>query len=795
MAQSFKRVALTALLVSSIAGKAWADTFVVQKIQINGLQRVSQGTVLNYLPIQVGDTLNTDETSKIINALYQTGFFTSISLARQGNTLIVNVQERPTIGSIKVSGNKLISTKDLLKALANLGVAQGQVYDQSVVDNVKLSLQREYYQQGNYNAKVNITAAPATSNRVNLQINIDEGKAAVIKQIQIIGNNAFSQKELLKQFKLKTSGLYAKFTKENQYSKEKLDGDLESLKSFYMDHGYIQFNVDSTEVTMTPDKKYVYIIVHVTEGPKYTISGYKLEGTLLYPEATLDKFITLKAGQTFSRQTVTANATALSTFYGDHGYAFAKIQPVPQIDQTKDQVMMVFMIDPGPKVYVRQINFSGNTKTEDQVIRREMRQQEGALVSTSNIKESEQRLNMLGYFKNVNVTTTPVPGTDNQVDLNVDVTEAPSATLTAGIGYSDTDGLLLNAGYNQPNFLGTGKNLGVNFNTSDFQRYYSINYFNPYYTDSGIGRGFNLYAATTNTDDGGVDISTYAMDQYGAAVNFSMPLSEHNNLNYGLGYQISRVELGSDPSYELVNFFQGTNTLPPPGLTYDPSTGLYDTSGFNHDAETFNNVLLNGGWSHVNFDRGIFPTEGFGQSINLQLGLPGGGQQENFYKVNYVSHLYVPIGGGFIASLRGELGYGDGILGTNGLPFYDNYYAGGIGVQGNVRGYEGYSIGPKDSNDDTYGGNALADGTIALVIPTGISPDTFRFTTFIDFGNVYNTTGVETTTGSGPMRFSAGVQGEWRSPIGPLVLSLAVPLNAQPDDEKQPLQFTVGTSF
>ncbi|MFN7098080.1 MAG: outer membrane protein assembly factor BamA, partial [Gammaproteobacteria bacterium] len=687
--------ALTAILASTIAGRAWADTFVIQQIQINGLQRVSQGTVLNYLPVHVGDTLNTDDTSKIISALYQTGFFTSISLSRQGSTLIVNVQERPTIGSISVSGNKLIDTKDMLKALSNLGVAQGQVYDQSVVDNIKSSLQHEYYAQGNYNAKVNIVTTPISSNRVNLQINIDEGHAAVISQIQIIGNKSFSQKELLKQFKLKTGGLISRFTKTDQYSKEKLDGDLESLKSFYMDHGYIQFNVDSTEVTMTPDKKFVYIIIHVTEGPKYTISGYKLEGNLLYPENTLNKLVTLKAGQTFSRQIVTTNAKTLINFYGDHGYAFAKVQPVPQIDQTNDQVMMVFMIDPGQKVYVRQINFSGNTKTEDQVLRREMRQQEGSLVSTSNIQESERRLNMLGYFKTVNTTTTPVPGTDNQVDLNVNVTEAPSATLTAGIGYSDTDGLLLNAGYNQPNFLGTGKNLGINFNTSDFQRYYSISYFNPYYTDSGIGRGFNLYAATTNTDDGDVDISTYAMNQYGANVNFSMPISENNHLNYGFGYQISRVELGDSPSYELINFFNGTNTLPPPSVPYDPSTGTYNTAIFDHDSQTYNNVLLNGGWSYVKFDRGIFPTKGFGQTINLSLGLPGGSSdQANYYKINYLAHLYVPMTHGFILSLRGELGYGDGILGTNGLPFYNNYYAGGIDTTGAVHGYEGYSIGP-----------------------------------------------------------------------------------------------------
>ncbi|MBY0544607.1 MAG: outer membrane protein assembly factor BamA [Gammaproteobacteria bacterium] len=783
MARSLKQIALVAILIFALASSAFADTFIVKKIQINGLQRVSQGTVLNYLPIQVGDSFDTADTGNVISALYQTGFFSTISLARDGDTLVINVQERPTIGTVKITGNKLIATKDLTKALSGFGIGSGQVYDQAVVDNVRLSLERQYYQQGNYNAKVAIVATPTTSNRIDLQITIDEGSAAAIKEIDIIGNKAFSKKVLLKQFKLKTNGWIARFMKSDQYSKEKLDGDLESLKSFYMNKGYIEFKVNSTEVTMTPDKKYVYIVVNITEGPKYTISGFKLQGNLLYPEADLNKLVTLKPGQTFSRAVVTQNAQALITYYGNYGYAFAKVQPVPQIDSVNHQVMMNFMIDPGKKVYVRQINFVGNTKTEDQVLRREMRQQEGALVSSSNIQESERRLNMLGYFKNVKVDTVPVEGSDDQVDLNVNVTEAPSATLTAGIGYSDTDGLLLNAGYNQPNFFGTGKNLGVNFNTSDYQRYYSVSYFNPYYTDSGIGRGFNLYASTTNTDDSNVDISTYAMDQYGLSMNFSVPLSETNSLSYGIGYQISRIELGDDPSEELVNFFNGTNTLPPP----DP---VAET-----DAETFNNVLLTGGWTHVNFDRGIFPTRGFGQTVNLTLGLPGGGQEQNYYKANYLAHLYIPVTHGFILSIRGELGYGGGLFGTDALPFYNNYYAGGIGVTGAVRGYEGYSIGPQDSNGDTYGGNALADGTFGLVIPTGISPDTFRLTTFIDMGNVYNTSGVETTTGSGPMRFSAGVQGEWRSPIGPLVLSLAYPLNAQPQDSREPLQFTIGTSF
>lgn len=760
------------------------SSFVVEKIQINGLHRITQGTVLNYLPIHVGDTLSLNDTAKVIQALYKTGFFTNVELARDGNTLILTVQERATIGDIKITGNKLINTKDLTKALENLGVAVGQVYDQSVVDGVQQSLEKEYYDQGNYGAKVSTKIIDETNNRVGIQIAIHEGDAAKIREIKIIGNQAFSEATLLRQFKLTTPKPWDMFTKADQYSKQKLDGDVETLRSYYMDRGYIQFKVDATQVILTPDKKNVNIVIHITEGPQYKLKSYDFQGKLIYPEATLRKLLPLKDGDIFSRQEITNSTNILGAYYGQYGYAFVKVTPIPHIDTQNREVSMTFLIEPNNKVYVHRISFQGNTKTQDTVLRREMRQEEGALVNTENVKESERRLNMLGYFKTVKVDTEPVPGSDDQVDIKVDVAEAPSATLTAGIGYSDTDGFLINAGYNQPNFLGSGKNLGINFNTSNYERNYNINYFNPYYTDSGIGRGFNVYAQTVNTDAHDIDISTYATDAYGASLSYAMPLSETNSLSFGYGYQITRLKIGNDPSQELINFMNGTNTIPlPPGTTPD------------HQSANFNNVTLNGGWSHISYDRGIFPTKGFAQSIGLNVDLPGGSEAQEFFKTNYLAHLYVPLGKGFIVSLRGELGYGDGFGPTKNLPFYQNYYAGGIGVQGAVRGYEGYSIGPKDSNDDTYGGNFLADGTIGLVVPTPITPDTFRTTLFVDFGNVYNTTGVETTTGSGPMRFAAGIAAEWRSPIGPLVLSLAQPLNKQHGDESEVLQFTVGTSF
>jgi len=779
-----KTLLASAVSMAIVTNVVAESSFVIRKIEIQGLHRISTGTVLNYLPVHVGDTVTPNQTAKIIEALYKTNFFSDVKLERQGQTLIVIVKERATIGDIKITGNKLISTKDLKKALAGLSVATGQVYDQSVLDGVKQSLEQEYYNQGNYGASVTTSVTDEAGNRVGLSIAIHEGDAAKIREIKIIGNKAFSEKTLVGQFKLTTPKPWDVFTKGDQYSKEKLDGDLEKLKSYYLDRGYIQFQIDSTQVLLSPDKKNVDIVIHVTEGSQYKLKDFNFSGNLIYPVTTLNKLVLLKPGDIFDRKKVTDSTAIIGNYYGNYGYAFTKVTPIPHIDEKTKEVSLTFLVEPGKKVYVRRIKFEGNTKTEDTVLRREMRQQEGALVNTSNIKESERRLNMLGYFKKVDVQTEPVPGSTDEVDLDVKVTEAPSATLTFGAGYSDTDGFLINAGYNQPNFLGTGKNLGINFNTSDFERYYSINYFNPYYTDN-IGRGFNLYAQTVNTDAHDIDISTYATDSYGASMSYSMPLSETNNLSFGYGYEITKVELGDDPSQELINFMNGTNTLPlPPGTEPD------------HSSENFNNVTLNAGWNHINYDRGIFPTKGFAQSIGGQLYLPGGSSDDNsFYKLNYLAHGYYPLGKGFIASLRGELGYGGGLFGTNGLPFYENYYAGGIGVQGAVRGYQGYSIGPKDSNGDTYGGNFLADGTFGLIVPTPIAPDSFRTTLFVDFGNVYNTTDIKTTTGSGPMRFSAGIAAEWRSPIGPLVLSLAEPLNEQHGDDREVLQFTVGTSF
>lgn len=752
--------------------------FVVQDIKIVGLKRIQLGTVLDYLPVHAGQTLKLRDTPNIIRALYKTGFFSHIDLERRNNTLIIDVQERPTIGSVLVVGNNSIPNKAMAANLKSIGVAEGQIYDKSTLDNVRESLQNQYYDRGNYNATVTTQVTPQSKNRVGITLNIHEGSTAKIKQIKIIGNHAYSQARLLLLFKLSKSHFWTFVTKQDQYSREKLDAGLSALKAFYLDKGYINFKVDSAQVSITPDKRDVYIVIHIDEGSQYKLKGYKLSGELTVPPEELEKLIELHSGDVFSRKEITATSMRIGNHLGNYGYAFAQVKPVPEVDQENKEVFVTFMIEPGNKIYVRRINFIGNTKTEDRVLRREVRQQEGAISSLANIKLSEQRLRMLSFFKNVTNNTKPVPGTDDQVDLDFHVVEAASATFTMGAGYSDTEGLLLNAGFNQPNFLGTGNSVGVHFNSSYYTSNYSLSYYNPYYTKYGIGRGLTAYANTSNYDKHGIDVSTYTMDQYGGNVYYSLPVSEHNHVNLGYGFQWTDLHISNSASLELLRFRA-------------------------QNGERFRNLLFNIGWNYANFDRGIFPTQGFGQYFDGFIATPMSGKSEAYYKFNYAAHLFQPLFYDFILSLRGELGYGDGFAKTNHLPFYENYYAGGIGVQGSVRGYQGYSLGQRDSQGNNLGGNFLVDGTVALIVPTPFAKDTVRFNLFVDAGNVFNDVAplvdplqpLACSQSAGPIRVTTGVAAEWRSPMGPLVISLATPLNKQCGDRLDRIQFTVGTSI
>lgn len=806
MKDKFKLSLISTALLTCLYAPVYADdSFTVNKIEIQGLQRISEGTVLNYLPIEIGQTIKPTDTAKIIRVLYKTGFFSDVTLEHQGNTLIVKVVEKPTIGQFKITGNKSIPTKTLRKTLSDLGFAEGRVYDPSLLSSIRDSLQREYYNRGNYNATVTTKVTPTSSNRVNINITVYEGPLAKISDISIIGNHAFKEKELVKQFSLSTTGMFSFLTDDDKFSQEKLNGDLETLRSFYMDRGYVQFKIDSSEVLLSPDKKKVSILVHVTEGSKFTISGYKLAGTFVEPKDKLEKFIHFEPNEVYNRKKLTDIAQIMSNIMANDGYVYAHVEPLPEIDAEKKQVFVTFLISPGNRYYVRNINFHGNDKTQDQVLRREMRQQEGAPYSLSKSKQSETRLNRTGYFKTVKVDNTPVPGSDDQVDLDFNVTEAPSATMSLGVGYTNSLGFLVNAAYSQPNFLGSGKAVGANIQVASGEQSVSLNYFNPYYTMDGVGRGFSAYADRYNTDETYTDSVAYEMNDYGAKMFFSFPLSEEDNLSAGIGYGATLLNTGADASDAVINFMDNYMwTLPlyrVNEVATDPATNLpipYPTH------ESIYNVNLTSAWGHTGYDRAIFPTRGYSHSLSANVALPGGGTNVSYYKLDYTGRVYQPLGKGFIASVRGEVGYGAGILGTEYLPFYQNFGAGGIGVPGAVRGYQSFSIGPRTTNADgsisTIGGNAMTVGSFELIIPTPLTPDSFRVTTFVDAGNVYNWNGGAPAatvdgSGAGPIRYSTGVQGQWQTPMGQIVFSLAKPINPQPNDITEVFQFSAGTSF
>ena len=803
MKQFTKLSLLSTALLACISPYAYADdSFVVDKIEIQGLQRISEGTVLNYLPIEIGQTLHPSDTAKIIRILYKTGFFSDVTLDHDGNTLIVKVVEKATIGQFKITGNKSIPTKTLRKTLADLGFAEGRVYDPSLLESIKDSLQREYYNRGNYNATVTTSVTPASSNRVDINITVYEGPLAKIGEISIIGNHAFKEKELLKQFSLSTTGMFSFLTDNDKFSQEKLNGDLEKLRSFYMDRGYVQFKVDSSEVLLSPDKKKVTILIHITEGDQFTISGYKLAGTFVEPKENLEKFIQLKTGEIFNRKKVTDIAQAMNNTMANDGYVYAHVDPLPEVDADKKQVFVTFLVSPGNRYYVRQINFHGNDKTQDDVLRREMRQQEGAPYSLSKSKLSETRLNRTGYFKTVKVDNTPVPGSDDQVDLDFNVTEAPSATMSAGLGYTNTLGWLVNAAYSQPNFLGTGKSVSANAQVAEGEQSVSFSYYNPYYTMDGVGRGFSAFADRYDTDQNFTDNANYEMNDYGAKMFFSFPVSEEDNLSTGIGYTATLLNVGHGAADEIINFMEDY-TLPIPlqrNVDEDPLVPGTNQVLDYPTHESIYNVNLTSAWGHNGFDRAIFPTRGYAHSLSGSVALPGGGANNvDYYKLDYTGRVYQPITHGFIVSLRGELGYGGGILGTEYLPFYQNFGAGGLGTSGGIRGYEAFSIGPKATNPDgslsTIGGNAMTVGSLELIVPTPITPDSFRVTTFLDGGNVYSVHGAPTSEDSGPVRYSTGVQGEWKTPMGTIIFSLAKPLNKQPGDDTEVFQFSAGTSF
>lgn len=742
--------------------------FIVRDIQVKGLKRVSVGTVLNYLPVQVGEELSTTSTGTIIRALYDTGFFQSVSLEKHGNVLIVNVVERATIGSISVVGNKEIPADKMKELLKQMNLVKGRVFQNDVLERLGMELKQAYIARGKYNSRIETKVTPLNDNRVAITVTVSEGRVSRIKEIKFIGLHDFSKNDLLPEMTLANSGIFTYFTKKDQYSKAAMDASLEAIRSFYLDHGYLKFNIISSQVMLAPDKKDVFINIHIEEGPQYHFAGYGLTGNTILPREKIDSLIQVKAGDVFSRKKVTESISAMGLALGDVGYGFPVINADPRLDENAKTVFINFIVDPGRHVYVRRINFQGNIKTADYVLRNVIRQDEGALLSLHNIKESERQLRLLNYLKNVSINTTPVPGANNQVDLDVKVEEAPSAEASASVGYG-TNGPQVNATLNQYNFMGTGKSVGLKFNASYWGQQYSFNYFNPFYTSTGIGRGISVYYETV--DPSKLNIVSYAADKVGVDINYSMLLSEKSSIQAGYGFQ--NLHIKSIGSVQQVRNF----------------VNLY--------GDNFNEAHLTAGWNRNNYDQMPFPTRGTNQQWTGLVALPADSESLSYYKTAYTAHWYQPITHGFIFSLLGNVAYGNG-FGKNSLPFFENYYAGGTAQPaGQVRGYDSYSLGPQDNFGNALGANFMVAGTASVILPYPLSRDNVRTSFFADAGNVFPR-GIPvalTGTPSGPLRYSAGVSLEWRSPFGPLAFSLAKAINPQPGDGLQPFQFALSSVF
>ncbi len=754
-----KRRLLFLVLSSLVSLSALAfEPFQVKDIRVEGIQRTEAGTVFSYLPVKVGDTMDQVRATAAIKALYATGFFKDVRLEQDGDVLVVVVEERPAIAQISIAGSKDIDAKQLKEGLKQIGLAESRIFDRALLERAEQELKSQYIGRGKYGVTITTTVTPLERNRVAINFDISEGQVAKIRQINIVGNNVFKDDVLRDEFVLRTPGWLTWYSKNDQYSKPKLQGDIEGLRTFYLNQGYLEFTIDSTQVSITPDKRDIFITVNITEGKKFTVTDVKLAGELIAPEAELRKLIKLKKGDVFSRERLTETTKLISDRLGNEGYAFASINPVPEIDRDKSEVAFTLYIDPGRRVYVRRIGISGNTNTRDEVIRREMRQMESGWYSTDKLARSKQRIDKLGHFSEVQIDTPGVPGTSDQVDVEVKVNERATGNLTFGIGYSTAEDVILSAGVAQNNIFGTGNALSFQINTGSVNQNYSLSYTNPYYTDDGVSRGFDIYKR--DVDSSSLSVSSYNTATLGAGVRFGVPVTEYNTVNYGLAYErtkISEVPATAERALDFINEF-----------------------GEETDA-----IVGNVGWARDKRDSVIYTTSGTLQRITAEVGLPGA--DLTYYRTNFNHQWYHPLTREYTLRFNGQIGYADG-YDNKPLPFYKVFYLGGVN---SVRGYETASIGPRDSNGDALGGSHLLFGNLEFLFPfPGLAKDrSVRLGFFVDAGIVGE------KYDFGEMRYSAGLAFNWFSPVGPLKLSFGKALNPEPEDRLEPIQFTFGTVF
>lgn len=759
-----KKKPIASLIAALLASPAIAfDPFTITDIRVEGIQRTEAGTVFGYLPVKVGDTMTDEKAADAVKKLFATGFFKDVRLEIDGGMLVVLVEERPAIAAIDFVGLKAFDKEQLRKGLKDVGLAESRIFDRALVERAEQELKRQYLSQGYYAVQITTTVTPLERNRVGLNFNIVEGEIAKIRQINIIGTKAYDEDDLLDLFVLRTPGWFTWYTKNDQYSKQKLTGDLETLRSYYLDRGHLEFNVESTQVAISPDKHDIYITINISEGEKYAVSSVKLAGDLLLPEEELIKLVKIKPGENYSREKLTESTKAISERLGNDGYAFANVNAAPEVDKDKHQVAFTIFVDPGRRVYVRRVNVTGNTKSRDEVVRREMRQMESSWYDGDKINKSRTRVDRLGYFDEVTIETPAVAGTTDQVDVNVNVKERPTGSLMLGVGFSSTEKVTLSGSIQQQNLFGSGNFVGLSVNTSKINTVYSLSYTNPYYTVDGVSRGFDLYHR--NYDSTSLaSVATYGARSSGGGVRFGVPVTEDDSINFGLAYDRTQLRVDSTSLQRYQDY----------------------VAEFGNSNST---VLGTAGWARDTLDSRVYPTRGYIQRIGGEVALPGGSLR--YYKLSLQHQRFIPVSRKITLALNGEFGYADG-YGKYQLPFFKNFYAGGIGT---VRGYEPSSLGPVDAGtDQRLGGNRrlIINGELLFPMP-GVGQDrSVRLGAFIDGGQVW---GVGEKLDLGTLRYSYGLSLAWNSPVGPLKFSFAQPLNKEEGDKVQRLQFQMGTVF
>ena len=772
---------LLCLVLLSVAVRA--EVFQVEDIRIDGLQRVSSGTVFASMPLSVGDLVDEDTIRRTTRALFRTGYFDNIRISRDDGVLIVTVEERPAIAEITMEGNTAIPSEELIKSLRENGLAEGQIFRQSILEGMSRELERQYVSQGRYGAGITTEVEELPRNRVLVNIKVDEGDVAAISHINIVGNHDFEEHELTARFELKTTGLLSFLSSDDKYSREKLSGDIERLESWYLDRGYLDFSVDSTQVSISPDRESVYITINITEGGVYTVNEIELAGDPVISHSEIHSLILQKKGATFSQIYMTQSAENITYRLGNEGYTFAEVKGVPEINKEDQTAKLIFFIDPGNRAYVRRIEFRGNTKTMDDVLRREMRQMEGASASNAKIEHSKIRLQRTGFFKEVELETIPVPGVSDQVDVVYTVEEQPSGSVGASFGFAQTYGVVLGASIAESNFLGTGNRVSLSLNQSGFQTNLSLNYTNPYFTKDGVSAGFGVFARKQDFDE--ANVSSYTTESFGGSTSFGYPISEIESLGFGMGYENLKIDSGAFRSSRIDDFL--------------------DDNGDN-----FNILTANASWGRSTLNRGKLANRGSSQSVRAEVTVPVG--DLHYYKLTYDGQRFQPLTKKLTMRFHTKLGYGDSYGSTSELPFFKNFYSGGFG---SVRGFEKNSLGPRDvttstdprftvdSDPEPFGGNVVVEGTAELIFPVPFLKDqrSVQAVMFVDGGNVFSTDcgnineELCAEPDLGELRYSFGFGGTWLSSFGPITISIAKPFNAGDEDEEEVFQFSMGQTF